>query len=435
MKQRQQLGQQLLSGGHITAEQLDAALAMQRQFGGRLGTNLIEIGALRVDPLAEQLGRQLGVPAAVKDHFVRADRELFRQFPKKLAAKHNVAPLWMAPGHGKVMAVAMRDPLDLAALDELSLVLGCRLEPLVAPEARLQFVLEKVWGIKPNRRTFIRMDLDPQQLQQAFARMQRQEANAASPSSAIASPRRAAPPAPVPAPRDPLGPRPRRPAAPPALTQPMAATAPRPLPPATPQRPERPARPMLSAPAPPPTPAPGAPARKDSSPPTRPAAATLLPATLAAIGAASERDRAAEAALDYLAEVYGCGLLLLIKNDLVLGWRGRIPGVEATTLEALLLPLGAPSVFATVVETGQPFRGPPPPSGEVLHERLWKLLRRPVPEDLLVVPVVLGTRVVQLVLVQDPAGLALPARAGLDVAELAKALAETYGRLIRRQRG
>jgi hypothetical protein len=453
---RTQLGQQLLAARLIHQEQLDAALAMQGQFGGRLGTNLIELGAIKVDPLAEQLGLQLGVPVAVKEHFVRADRELFQKFPGKLAAKHGVVPLGWVTGRPKTMSVAMIDPLDLAVIDELALVLGAQLDVRVAPEARIQYVVEKVWGIRPQRRTFIRMDFDPRQLQRAYARAHRADAGqpgagrtvTAPPSPRARSARPGKPgraplpthlePPPLPI-LDTAAARPAEPAPPtrrvtaprtPSLAEPSSRAWPPRLDPASADaRPRREAVLLRNVPDLRAAPA-GAAAVATGSPPA--AVATSLERTLQAIADTPGRDAVAGAVVDYLCATYGCGLLLSVKNDLALGWRGRFPGVDAATIEALILPLGAPSVFATAFKTGRPFRGPPPASGEVLHERLWKLLRAEPPAELLVVPIALGARVVQLLYVHAPD--ALPKAAGPDVAELAKAAAEAYRRLIQHQR-
>ena len=175
MGRRQRIGQQLIERGRISADQLDAALAMQKQFHGRLGTNLIELGVLRVDELAEELGRQLGVPAALREHFCAADRQLFKQWPKRAAAAYAAVPLAMVPGRKNTMQVAMMDPHDLRAIEELEFAVGCRFEVLVAPEARIQYVKKKLWGVESTRRTFIRMDIDLEDLQEAYAAIRRRE--------------------------------------------------------------------------------------------------------------------------------------------------------------------------------------------------------------------------------------------------------------------
>ena len=407
--------------GRISAEQLDAALAMQRQFGGRLGTNLIELGVLRVDEVAQELARQLGVRAALKEHFVRADRRLFQQFPRRLAEIHSVVPLGAIPGRPKALYLAMMDPLNLQALDEISLVLSCQVEALVAPEARIQYVLEKLWGIKPNRRTFIRMDFDPTQLQQAYARMQRRAAAETSTPEAELSP-------PAKRPADTTVARPRRAPIPTHLEPPpfpSEAEAPAATSPAPQQhvghRPHHGAV-LMQAPA-------------NLLPKQRAMPHDALQQALRAIAAAAQRDEAAAALVEYLAQVFSCGILLLIRDQLALGWRGHATSVDPATIEALLLPLSAPSVFASVYETGKPFRGALPASGEVLHDRFYMLLRCAPPREILVVPVLLGHRVVQLVYAHGGPGQELHDDAEHDLLELTTAVAAAYRRVIRRQRG
>ncbi len=122
---------------------------------------------------------------------------------------------------------------------------------------------------------------------------------------------------------------------------------------------------------------------------------------------------------------------MLIKNGLILGWKGQASGADPNVIGALVLPLEAPSVFRTVHDDRHTHLGPPPLEGEVLHERFWMMLRCVPPERVLAVPVILGKRVVQVIYTHDETGHGLPDSAERDVTQLATALASAYVRSMR----
>ena len=156
---RQKIGSQLVSEGLIQPDHLQAALKAQLQFRGRLGSNLIELGFIAVDDVSLALGRQLGVRAATRADFVELNASLLKRLPARAANMYSAIPM-RAAGSAKTVVVAMMDPTNLVALDELQTILGARVEALVAPELRIVHLLDKLYGVKRKQRTFIRMVLD-----------------------------------------------------------------------------------------------------------------------------------------------------------------------------------------------------------------------------------------------------------------------------------
>jgi hypothetical protein len=152
------------------------------------------------------------------------------------------------------------------------------------------------------------------------------------------------------------------------------------------------------------------------------------------IEAAFSRDAVGYALLDYLRSAYGVGLVCLVRDDMVLGWKGFAPGVPDARLEALALPLGAPSMFRVAVTSRSVFRGQPPADGAAIHTRFYKLLGAPPPREVVVAPVVLASRVVQLVYGHGLGGGALPATGPADLAHLTDLASQTYRRLLRASR-
>jgi Type II secretion system (T2SS), protein E, N-terminal domain len=148
------LGDLLLIAGLLSHEQLDQALRAQVVWGGRLGTNLIELGCLDLDALATALGKQHGLPPALGRHFDRADPVIQDDLPGALAEKYSVVPL-LRFGDPPRIAVVSIDPLTADARDEIAEAFGLECDqivPSIAAEMRVRYHLERVYGIKRSAR-------------------------------------------------------------------------------------------------------------------------------------------------------------------------------------------------------------------------------------------------------------------------------------------
>src|SRR5215510_2327514 len=99
------LGELLVAGGLLTIEQVEQALRAQVMWGGRLGTNLIELGYLDLDTLSSVLGRQHRLPAALARHFDKADPDLQRRLDADIAERYSVVPI-RAAGQKKMLVYA-----------------------------------------------------------------------------------------------------------------------------------------------------------------------------------------------------------------------------------------------------------------------------------------------------------------------------------------
>jgi hypothetical protein len=151
------LGELLVAARLLTAEQIEQALRAQVMWGGRLGTALVELGFIDLDTLTRALGRQHGMPAALARHFEKADPELQAKLPAALAERLSVVPLLrLAAGN---IAVAAMDRLTKVACAQIAGALDCELAELVvsiAPEQRVMYQLERVYGIQRDAR-FLRV--------------------------------------------------------------------------------------------------------------------------------------------------------------------------------------------------------------------------------------------------------------------------------------
>ncbi len=134
MAKRPKLGELLVHAGAITKHQLAAALAEQRKWGKSLGMTLVAMDYLDEETLVRTLARQLGLPVA----WLRGKRiapEVLGMIPADLAKKHRCLPLSVREETGgRVLYLAMQDPADLEALDDVGFRVGCNVKPvLVAP--------------------------------------------------------------------------------------------------------------------------------------------------------------------------------------------------------------------------------------------------------------------------------------------------------------
>jgi hypothetical protein len=143
------LGEALIKEGLITDNVLVRALERQVIFGGRLGTNLVEMGAISEENLAKFLGKLFGVPYAGPEQFEAVPQEVLDAFPAEMARKYTAFPIRKERSR---LHLAMTDPNDIAVLDELRFILGLDVRGCIASEIRIQYALEKYYDIKRDLR-------------------------------------------------------------------------------------------------------------------------------------------------------------------------------------------------------------------------------------------------------------------------------------------
>jgi hypothetical protein len=129
--------------GIVTEHQLQEAIQYQVLYGGRLGTNLYELGFITEERLQEALSRAHGVPTVAVDPRT-IEPEVVEAVPKKLAAKHKVFPYRVK---GKTLTLLMVDPADHRAVAEVGYSLGYIVKPLVVAEFRMIQLLHDYYGV------------------------------------------------------------------------------------------------------------------------------------------------------------------------------------------------------------------------------------------------------------------------------------------------
>jgi type IV pilus assembly protein PilB len=143
MAERRKLGELLLEAGAITKAQLNAALLEQHKWGKPLGLTLVAMSYLDEETLVRTLARQLGLPIA----WLRGKRiapEVLEMIPAELAKKHRCLPLTVREEAGnRVLFLAMQDPADLEALDDIRFRAGCQVKPVLAAPGELEEALRR----------------------------------------------------------------------------------------------------------------------------------------------------------------------------------------------------------------------------------------------------------------------------------------------------
>jgi len=138
------IGELLVAKKLITWAQLEEALDAKRYYGGRLGSNLVEMGFISEDQLALCLSEQLEVPYVRPEEVASIPGDIIAKVPRKLAEKYRVVPL-RATRHELFVAVA--DPSLVDQIDELGFALDLRIRPLIITEVTLNYALERYYGV------------------------------------------------------------------------------------------------------------------------------------------------------------------------------------------------------------------------------------------------------------------------------------------------
>ncbi|HJX93849.1 MAG TPA: type IV-A pilus assembly ATPase PilB [Pyrinomonadaceae bacterium] len=136
------LGEILVRENLISPQHLREALDYQREHGGRLGFNLVKLGLVSDDMITAVLSRQYGIPSVNLDLF-HIDESVLRLIPQEVAQKHCVLPLSRV---GATLTLAMVDPTNVFALDDVKFMTGLNVEPVVVAEASIQHSIAKYYG-------------------------------------------------------------------------------------------------------------------------------------------------------------------------------------------------------------------------------------------------------------------------------------------------
>jgi hypothetical protein len=410
-------GKFLLRRGALTRAQLDEATQSQVVFGGRLGTNLVELGYLRLDELEQHLSEQLGIPIPPPQWIERPSREALKAVPKTLVERHCVLPMALEK---RTLHLAMLDPRDPSQVDDVAFATGLRVQPYILAEVRLSALLEHYYGIARDTRY---INLGP-----SAARGQH------APDPPDRGAERAAK-APATSGGETLGMTPLEDDQE-LIDEETFSTLheswqgvsadPRdepPAPAATPESAPAASKPEEAAEAPSESADEGAIPLAES--------AVHVAALEAQLEAASERDTVGRLALRIARLHASAAAFFVVRGGMVSGFRGDGEGMDER-LDGILIPAEVDTVFSRPATAGTPFRGRPPEGG--IDGRVLGALSRKGVREILVHPIAIRDRVVNL-LYADNGSEPLAETSVAALAALCDCVARAYERLILERKG
>jgi hypothetical protein len=401
--QRPELGEFLFKEHVITASQLARAREMQLVHGAHLDSILLSLGVIEEPVLLEALGRFCNTRTVTASELALASPDTIQMVPPRLAQRYQVVPFRV---EGKTLFIACTDTADLLVEDEVAFLTGCQVRSCVGLQIRVLEALQRCYGIQQPT-FFVALSR-----QLAHPRARSAAVDEGSPAPPVAESTSAgtattdADTQPVPQP----APHPKRAVRPkaadvmelsdedlqlfPSLAVEREAAQQEPSaepPPAGNSEPGTAATPM-------------APVPDTIIEPTAPPAATerLYDAELhpdERLAAASEmlldvelRDEIADVILAYCAPYLRRRMLLIVRKDRTLGWRGDGEGIDLASVRAIEIPTGDPSVFYALLQGQSFWLGSLPPMPR--NSELVFALGGDPPPDCLILPVILRGKTV-----------------------------------------
>src|SRR5205807_2312138 len=134
----------LLNDKLITTAQRQQALTQQKANGGKLGFNLVKMGFVKDDQITALLSKQYGVPSINLAQF-KLDPTIIKLVPNETARKYQIIPLSRS---GSTLTIAMTDPTNVFAMDDIKFMTGYTVEPVVASEIAIAEAIDKYYPTK-----------------------------------------------------------------------------------------------------------------------------------------------------------------------------------------------------------------------------------------------------------------------------------------------
>ena len=139
------IGDLLVEAGAITEEELQEALAYQKENGGRIGNIIMELGFISQELLITVLTTQMGIDY-IELKACKLDEDLLKQIPENLVNKYKAVPIGYDDANPNILRVAMVDPMDLNAIDDIGIAMNAQVEPLLAMEDDVMETIGKYYG-------------------------------------------------------------------------------------------------------------------------------------------------------------------------------------------------------------------------------------------------------------------------------------------------
>jgi type IV pilus assembly protein PilB len=141
MPEAKKLGEMLKDAGLLDDFQLSSALSHQRSWGGKLGKVLMELEFVREEDIARIMGEKLKIPY-INLFEPEIDEHVIRLVKADIAKKYSAVPARREKG---MLMLAMSDPLDIGAIDEIRFITGLNIKPTIAMESEIQDAIKKYY--------------------------------------------------------------------------------------------------------------------------------------------------------------------------------------------------------------------------------------------------------------------------------------------------
>lgn len=139
------LGDCLVQKGLITEEQLDTALQEQKNKGMKLGETLVELGYVSEDDIIDVLCDQLGIEY-IDLRKIKIDEQVGKMLNEEFMRKNSLIPIGYDQLVPNVLRVAMADPMDIVAIDDISIITNLQVDPVLSTKAQINYQIDKVYG-------------------------------------------------------------------------------------------------------------------------------------------------------------------------------------------------------------------------------------------------------------------------------------------------
>ena len=139
------IGDVLVAAGAITEEQLQEGLAKQKETDRKLGNALVDLGFISNDMLITVLTTQLGIDY-IELKGAKIEEKVIHMVPENMVTKYQAIPIEIDPDNPNILKVAMADPMDIMAMDDIGLVTNLQVEPMLASEEGIRNAIDKYYG-------------------------------------------------------------------------------------------------------------------------------------------------------------------------------------------------------------------------------------------------------------------------------------------------
>jgi hypothetical protein len=446
------LGELLLKEGLVTAEGLEEALEAQVVHGGRLGTNLVELGLLSEQDLAKTLGQMHNTAFASGE--LTPDPKALALVSANHADDKEYLPMRVDATR---LSIAVLNPHDFETLDAIAFKTGKRVVPVVIPEFRMNQLLRRyckafrslraidVNAIRPRPAPGSQAELakaaekapdlmSEEEFQSVYAQALRGGADYEGDVGEEEVITGVEVVEPVPTPVAPVAPVVQRPVAPPVAQPPrppVVPTQPFPMTPppvvVPPTQPRQPVAPVVAGPpaVPPPQ---AVPVQRPPEPPPTPLTFAEAQAELAR---SSDREDVARTVLRFALGKWKRNLLLSVQGGLVTGWHGMGPSVREAAVRRIGVALREQSTFRLVRDTRSHYIGPV--KRDAAMGVFYKLLGGGFPKTAVILPLLVRGKVVHLLYVDNGPDQLTPPDVG-ELLILSQSVGRSYEAMMRRRK-